>query len=85
MSTKEFTTFIILLNVILISYSFSLGIGIAAATFVGNEMGRKNIDEAKKLCLSSLIIDVVFQSSLIVLIILYKRPLSIMITDDSEI
>ncbi|KAM3133467.1 hypothetical protein pb186bvf_014471 [Paramecium bursaria] len=85
LSTTQFTTFIILINVSFIAYQFSLGIAIAAATFVGNEMGRKNVNEAQHLSFVCITIVSVFQLTLIIIILLNRKLISTMISDDTEI
>ncbi|KAM3133463.1 hypothetical protein pb186bvf_014467 [Paramecium bursaria] len=85
LSTPQFTSYILLLTVNSIAYQFSLGIAISAATFVGNEMGRKNIKEAKYLSYACFIIFFLFQLSLIIIILIYRKQLSYLITDDQEI
>ncbi|KAM3133468.1 hypothetical protein pb186bvf_014472 [Paramecium bursaria] len=85
LSTAQFTSFIILFTLGLIAYSFSLGIEIAVVTFVGNEMGRKNVNQAKNLSFACFIIFFLFLLGLIMIILLFRKQLSSMITDESEI
>ncbi|KAM3144718.1 hypothetical protein pb186bvf_003027 [Paramecium bursaria] len=70
---SEFSANVIMANFLYIAYQFTLGISIAATTFVGNEMGRRNVKQAKKYSISSILVMMAYVISLITGLLIMGR------------
>lgn len=62
-----------------------MGISIAAATFVGNEMGKKNVKKAKQYSIISLMIVSLFLILYITCVLLSNKQLAQIFSKDNNI
>lgn len=60
LSVEMISAYVLMSNIAGFLYQFSYGVSIVATTYVGNCMGKKNVELAKKYCISSMTIVVIF-------------------------
>ncbi|CAK70507.1 unnamed protein product (macronuclear) [Paramecium tetraurelia] len=82
LNTSTVSAHVLMSNFAGLLYQFSYGISIASGTFVGNEMGRKKVDMAKKYTKATFLIDGIFLLITLGLFSIFGKTIIQLLTED---